>query len=180
GLAGADGHARAGAAAELPAAARLQLDVVDLHPRRHAAQRHAVADARLRVLAAHQPVAGLEPLGGQDVALLAVLVLQQGDAGRAVGVVLDGDDRGPDVVLAALEVDDAVHPLVAAAAEARGDDALVVAPALLGLGLQQGLLRLALAVGDLGEVTHRGAAAAGGRRLVFANAHDGFPGARPA
>ena len=35
--------------------------------------------------------------------------------------------------LRALEVDDAVHPLVAAATEARADDALVVAAALLGL-----------------------------------------------
>ena len=49
------------------------------------------------------------------------------------GIVLDGDDRGPDVVLVALEVDDAVHLLVAAAAEARADDALVVAAALLRL-----------------------------------------------
>ena len=41
---------------------------------------------------------------------------------------------------------------MAAAAEARRDDALVVAPALSGLGLQQRLLRLFLAVGDLREV----------------------------
>src|SRR5262249_3144357 len=79
--------------------------------------------------------------------------------------------RGPDVVLAPLEVDDAVHPLGAAAPEAGADDALVVAPALLGPGLEQRLLRLLLPVGDVGEVAHRAASAARRRRLVLANAH---------
>src|SRR5262249_30579026 len=135
-------------------------------------QRHADAGARFVPLAADDPVARLQPVGRQDVGLLAVLVLQQGDAGGAVGVVLDGQDVGPDVVLAALEVDDAVHALVAAAAEAHGDDALVVAAALLLLRPQQGLLRpVLLAVRQVGEVADRALAPARRRRFVFANAH---------
>src|SRR5262249_44817847 len=155
-LAGGDDGAGAGAAAQLAAVAGLQLHVVDAHARRHLAQRHAVADARLdALLAADDLVVLLEPFGGQDVRLGAVLVLEEGDAGGAVGVVLDRHHRGPDAVLAALEVDDAVHALGAAAAEAGADDALVVAPALLLVRLQQRLLRLLLAVGDVAEVAHR-------------------------
>src|SRR5262249_13147722 len=87
-----------------------------------------------------------------------------------VGVVLDGDDRGRAVVLAALEVDQAVHALVAAAPEARRDDALVVAAALLLERDAQRLLGLLFAVGDLRKVGDRRAPAAGGRRLVVADA----------
>src|SRR5438552_491874 len=97
----------------------------------HAGRAARVPAAGRPALAAEDLVARLQPLGGQDVRLLAVLVLQQGDPGRPVGVVLDADHRGPDVVLAALEVDDAVPPLVPAAAEPGADDPLVVAAALL-------------------------------------------------
>src|SRR5262249_49369023 len=130
-----------------------------------------VAHARLDLLAADHLVVRLEPFRGEDVGLLAVGVLQQRNTGGAVRVVLDGDDRGPDAVLAALEVDDAVLPLVAAAAEAGADDALVVAAALLGVRLQQRLLRLLLGVGQLREVADAALAPAGGRRFVFADAH---------
>ena len=64
-----------------------------------------------------------EPLRGEDVALLAVGVVQQGDVAAAVGVVLDRRDLGRDAVLAALEVDPAVAALGAAAAMAAGDAA---------------------------------------------------------
>src|SRR5262249_23653577 len=146
-LAGGQRRRAAGAAAQLPAVAGLELDVVDRHAQGHLAQRHGVPDARLDVLAGDDAVARLQPLRRQDVRLLAVLVAQQRDAGRAVRVVLDGDHRRPDAVLLALEVDDAVHPLGASPAEARGHDALVAAPALLLHRPQQRLLR-PLARGD--------------------------------
>ena len=88
-------------AADLAAAARLHLDVVDRHAQRDLPQRQAVADARLGLGAAHHVVARLQPVRGEDVRLLAVLVLEQGDAGRAVRVVLDRDDRGRHAVLLA-------------------------------------------------------------------------------
>ena len=59
-----------------------------------------------------------KPVGSQDVSLLAVDVVQQGDAGRAIRIVLDRIDLGRDAVLVALEVDQPVPPLVAAAADA--------------------------------------------------------------
>src|SRR3954454_14767872 len=60
---GAEGRRAAGAAGELAAVAGLHLDVVDRHAQRDLAQRQAVADARLGVLAAHQLVADLQPRG---------------------------------------------------------------------------------------------------------------------
>ena len=79
-------------------------------------------------------VANLQALRVKDVALLAVNVVQQSDAGRAVGIVLDGCNLGGHAVLVALEVDDAVTALVAAALVTGGDAAVVVATSLLGQG----------------------------------------------
>src|SRR4029079_18971657 len=70
-------------------------------------------------------------------------VVQQRDARRAVGVVLDGRHLRRDAVLVPLEVDDAVALLVAAAPPPRRELALVVAPAARVLALGQGLLRSA-------------------------------------
>src|SRR5262249_11975910 len=59
-----------------------------------------------------------------------------------------------------------------AAAEPSGDDALVVAAALLRLGLQERLLRpVLLAVGQVGEIADRALSASRRRRLVLTNAH---------
>ena len=74
-------------------------------------------------------VAHLEAVGREDVALLAVGVVEERDARRAVGIVFDRGDRGRHADLVALEVDDAVALLVTAAAEAAGDAAVVVAAA---------------------------------------------------
>ncbi len=60
------------------------------------------------------------------------------------GIVLQPLDLAGDIELAALEVDDAIGLLVAAAAEANGNAAGVVAAALLGLADGQRLDRLAL------------------------------------
>src|SRR5207302_4902034 len=86
----------------------------DGRPHRDVAERQRVAGTDLRALAALQHVADLHPGRGDDVALLAVEVVEQRDAGVAVGVVLDGGHLGRHAVLAALEVDDAVTLLVAA------------------------------------------------------------------
>ncbi len=76
-----------------------------------------------------------------DVALFAIGVVQQGDACRAIGIVLDrGDGRGnPELV--ALEVDDAQLALVSAAAMPDGQVAGVAAAAGALLGLGQRLVR---------------------------------------
>src|SRR6478735_3919183 len=162
--------ARTGGAGDLGAATGTELDRV--HDRTHGdvAQRQAVARLDVGARTVLDRVALLELVRRQDVALLAVRVVQERDARRAVGVVLDVSDLGRDAVLVvATEVDDAVRTLVTAALVAGGDPALVVAAALLGQRPGQGLLRRG--PGDLDEVGDRRAATARGGRLVLANGH---------
>src|SRR4051794_14924250 len=88
--------------AHAPAGAGLELDVVHGRPDRDVAEGQGVPRPDLRALAALQAVADLHAGRGEDVALLAVDVVEQGDAGVAVRVVLDGRHLGGDAVLFAL------------------------------------------------------------------------------
>src|SRR3546814_20320838 len=87
------------------------------------------SDLDVRALAGDDGVADRQALRRQDVALLAVRVLDERDEGAAVGIVLQPRDLGRHVELAPLEVDDAVEPLVAAATAPRRDAAEIVAAA---------------------------------------------------
>ena len=162
------GHV-AGRAHQLRALAGIQLDVVDDGAHGDGRERQAVARLDVGVGAVHDGVAHLEALGGDDVALHAVLILDQGDVGRAVGVVLEGLDRRGDVELVALEVHHAVLGAVAAAVMAHGDAAGVVAAAVVLHRLEQAPLGL-----DLGKdrvIGDRHAAAARSSRFVLFNGH---------
>ena len=128
-----------------------------------------VAGADVDVLARLDRLADAQPKRRQDVALLAVGVMQKRDPGRAVGVVLDRVHAGRNPVLAALEVDDPVAALVPAAAVAGRDAAVDVSPGLLRERCEQRLLGLGLR--DLLEVGHRHEAAAGRGGLEFADGH---------
>src|SRR2546423_9546101 len=105
----------------------------------------------------------------KDVALLAVLVLDQRDARSAVRIVLDLTHRCSHPVLVALEVDDAIHALVTAADATHGDVPVIVASAGLLERLQQRLL--AVVARDLREVGNRAKPRALGYRLELTNAH---------
>src|SRR6266542_4873446 len=159
----------AGGAAQLGAAAGAQLDGVHHGAHRDAAQWQGVARLDVRALARLHQVTHVEPVGGEDVALLAVQVVEQGDAGGAVGVVLDRRDLGRHAVLVAAEVDDPVAALVATAAVPRGDAAVHVAATRRRRRRQQRLLRARL--GDLGEVGPGSGAPPGRRWLVVADTH---------
>src|SRR3989442_13635744 len=114
-------------------------------------------------------VAAREALRGQDVALLAVGVVQQRDAGGPVRVVLDRRPLGRNAELLAPEVDPPIAALMPAALPPVGDMALVVAPARAVQRLEQGLLRLALR--DLGEVGDRAEPRARRHRSKLSDAH---------
>src|SRR5690606_199612 len=130
----------AGGADHLAALADLELDVVDHGAERHLAERQRAPDVDRRVLARHHLVADRQVSRPEDVALLAGRVVQQRDARRAVRVVLDRGDLRRHAVLVAAEVDLAVAPLVAAAAEPDRLLALVVPAAALLLALGEGLV----------------------------------------
>src|SRR5699024_257736 len=167
-------HGGAGAAGDLRAAAGAELDRVHDGAQRDVAQRQVVAGLDVRPGTVLDPVA-LTQLGRrEDVPLLAVQVVQQRDAGGAVGVVLDVSDLGAHAVLVVTtEVDHAVGPLVAAAPVTGRDATVVVATAGLGQRTDQRLLRRG--PGDLDEVGATRAATTGRGRLALTNCHVGFP-----
>src|SRR5215212_6397626 len=165
--------AGSGGAAKLSTATRGQLHVVDDRTGRDVLERKRVADADLGFgTALHRRPDG-ESVRRQDVALLAVDVVQQRDVGGAVRVVLDMRDLRRDAVLAALEVDATVETLGAATAVAGGLAAARVAPAGLRQTLDERFLRLA--AGDLGEVGIGDEAPARARRLRLADRHYSVP-----
>ena len=167
-----------GAATELRTAAGAHLHRVHDGTDGDVAQRQRVAHADVSALTGLEHVADLQALGGQDVALLTVDVVQQGDAGGAVRVVLDGRDLRRHAVLRPPEVDPAVPALVPAALVARGDATVHVAAGLLGVRTRERLVR---AVGRDGrEVRHAHATAAGCRRFVLADPHGEAPSSRKA
>jgi hypothetical protein len=91
-----------------------------------------------------QHVADLDPERRHDVGLLAVAVMQERDARRAVGIVLDGSDLGRHAVFGPLEVDPPVHDLMPATAMAHGDVPIEVAAGDPLLRLEQRLFRTLL------------------------------------
>src|SRR5690349_818789 len=159
----------AGASRELAALAGLQLDVVHERARRDALERERVPGFDVGAGAGLDRRADLQPSRSEDVGLRPVGVVEERDAGRAVGVVLDRSHLRRHTVLDALEVDLAVAALVPAALVAPGDAAVRVAATALLQRLDQALLRLALR--DLVERRDRHEAAAGRRRLVLADGH---------
>src|SRR4051812_9988114 len=162
-------HARAGGACHLTAPAGLQLHVVHERARRDVLERERVARLDVGADAGLHDRADADAGRREDVALEAVRVVQQRDARRAVRVVLDRGHLRRHAVLGALEVDDAIAALVAAALVARRDATRVVAAALLRQLLGERLLGPRLR--DFREVGHRHVAAARARRLEPAYRH---------
>src|SRR5262249_2202422 len=167
------GRTAPGTAADLAAAAGLHFDVVNRHAEGDPRQRQAVADAGLAARPGRNRVSGLKTVWGRDVRLLAVRVLDQGDAGRPIRIVFDRQHVCGDAVLAVpLEINQAVHLLVPAAAEPDGDQPLVVAAALLLARDEERLFRPVLArVRAVGEVADSRSAGARGCRFVESDAH---------
>ena len=128
-----------------------------------------VAGLDVRVGTSHDNVTDLQAVRSQDVALDAVLVLDEGDESGAVRIVLQRLDGGGDIKLVALEVDDTVLDAVAAAVMADGDLAGVVAAGMLLLGFEQAALRVNL--GQDTVISNSHATAAGGSRLVLLDSH---------
>src|ERR671936_1228411 len=168
-LLGHELHAGPCRAGHLRAAAGLELDGVDDCPHGDVAERERVARADLRPIAGHQGIAHRQPVGSEDVALLAVAVVEQRDPRAAVGVVLDVGDLRRDAVLVATEVDLTVPALVPATLVTGGDPALVVPTGLRATLVQEGLLRTS--PGELVEPGDARAPASGRGRLVLADRH---------
>src|SRR3954453_22549561 len=161
-------------AGDLGAATGTELDGVNNGADGDVPQRQVVAGLDVGRGAALHGVALLQPGRRQDVALLAVGVVQQRDPRGAVRVVLDVRDLGRHAVLVGpAEVDHPVGALVPAALVPRGHLAVDVAPTATVQRPDQRLL--GVVTGDLGEVGHAGATAPWRRRLVLADSHPAVP-----
>jgi len=162
--------ARTRRARDLGAATGAKLDRVHNRADRDVAKRQVVAGLDVSRRTRLDAIA-LRQLGRRDdVALLAVGVVQQRDPSGAVRVVLDVRDLGRHAVLVVTtEVDDAVRALVTATLVTNGDPAVHVAAALAVQRTDERLL--GSGARDLGEVGDRGSAATRSCGLVLANAH---------
>ena len=87
---------RASAAYQLGTLADLQLDVVYRSTNRDILQGQGVADLDISIGAGNDRCANLQAIRSQDVALLAVCIVEQSDARAAVRIVLDRRDAGGD------------------------------------------------------------------------------------
>src|SRR5664279_4834171 len=77
----------AGRTRDLPALTNLDLDIVDDGADRNIADRHGIARLHVGMFRCDHLVAGAKALRRQDIGQFAVLVLDEGDEGGAVGVV---------------------------------------------------------------------------------------------
>src|SRR4051812_7162821 len=161
--------AGAGAARHLAPPAGLELDVVHERAGGDVLERQRIPGTDVGGRARLDDGADTQPRRSEDVALRAVGVVEQRDPRRAVRVVLDRGDLRGHAVLLALEVDDAVAPLVATALVPHRQAPVVVAAALLRQLLGERLLGLRLR--DVVERRDRHEAAARRRRLELANRH---------
>jgi hypothetical protein len=129
----------------LTAATGGELKIVDGAADRNRLQGKRVTNLRGGRRAAGNSLANRDADRGDDVSLLAIGVLQEGQAGGTHRIVFDRGDRRFHAMLAALEIDDADLLLVTAADATGGDPAIHIAATglladfhkrLLGLGLR--------------------------------------------
>src|SRR6476660_1686076 len=164
----------AGGAAHLGAATRAQFNCVDYGTDRDVAQRQVVAGLDVSVGTCFHGVTLGQLVRGDDVTLGAINVVQEGDASRAVRIVLDFGNAGVDAVLVvATEVDQTVLALVATTLVTGRDLTGVVTATLFREGTYQRLFRRRPR--DFGEVRYARGTTARGSRLVFADSHNLFP-----
>ena len=157
----------AGGTNQLGALAGMHFHIVDHGTDGNVGNGQAVAGLNVGSGGGQNLVAGLQAHRGNDIALLAIFILNQSDVGAAVGIVLQLQDSGFHVHLVALEVDDAVLALFAAAAMTDGDAAIAVATSVLLQHLGQACLGLGVLVDAVKAVNSHVSAGRGGRLKSF-------------
>ena len=90
-----------------------------------------IADLGLRLGAGQQGIAHLKRRRREDVPLFAIRIMQERDAGRAVGIILDFRYLGGNTPLVTLEINDAVALFVATTTMTNGNPSVTVATRLL-------------------------------------------------
>src|SRR5262245_53719578 len=142
----------AGGANQLAAAARIQLNVVHHRARRNVPELQRIAGKDVGLIAGAHRCSDLETDWVQDVALVAIRIVQQRNVRAAVWIVFDRRNLGRNPILVAPEVYLAVLLLVSAAAVPNHHFAVVVAAARTLFRLEEPLFRRLL--GDFVLVEH--------------------------
>ena len=101
---------------------------MDHRAERNILQGQGIAHHNISVWPGDDLVANLKSKWIQNVAFLAVRIVQQADKRRAVGVVFYGSDAARDCCLVALEVDETIVAFVTAAPMPDREPTQVVAP----------------------------------------------------
>ena len=159
-----------GRANQLGAAAGMHLDIVDHSTNGDVGNGQAVAGLDVGSGGGEDLVACVQAHGSDDITLLAILILHQSDVGAAVGIVLQLQDSGFHIHLVALEVDDTVLALLAAAAMTDGDAAIAVATSILLQHFGEACLGLGVLV-DAVKAVDSHVSAGGCGRLKSFNRH---------
>src|SRR5690606_2900550 len=163
-------HGGAGAASNLSTLAGLQFDRVNGATHRNIAQRQTVTCLDRRFSTRYQLIASSHALRRDDVATLAIGILQQSNMSGTVRIVFDTLNDGRNAILVATKVDQTVVLLMTAPTMTRGDATIVVTSTGLALLLEQGRIRSTLVQVRANDLYDE--AAASGSRFTFNNCHD--------
>ncbi|MNN55297.1 hypothetical protein D3C81_1701660 [compost metagenome] len=118
-------------------------------------------------------ISNLQTLGSQDIALLTIHIVDQGDVSGTVRIILDCSNFAGYVIFVPFEVDNPVLLFVTAALVANRDLTLVITACLFGQGSKQRFLRFRRR--DFLESGYGHGAACRRRWLIRFDRHLDFP-----
>jgi hypothetical protein len=95
--------------------------------------------------------------------------MDESNAGRAVGIVLDRRNLSGNALLVTLEIDDTIATLVASTPVTHSDASTVVPATIAGPGVQQGFF--GTAAGNFRKIRHAHAASTVGSGFVLLDSH---------
>jgi hypothetical protein len=107
----------AGAANQLTALSGLQLDIMDRGSQWHTGQWQRIPNTDLGSQTSLHHIANLEPDRSQDITLLAILVVHQGNASRTIRVVFQRGNGARDARLIPLKINLPIETLMPAPTE---------------------------------------------------------------
>src|SRR6266404_7303354 len=119
---------RSGRPGHLPALSGTQFYVMDLCAQRNIDKRQRVPGKNIGFGPAHNRFTYFKTRRGNDVALLAVEVRDQGDVSRTIWIVFNLADTSGHAFLVTLKINDAIKTLVTAATTTNRDSTVVVPP----------------------------------------------------
>src|SRR5690554_248158 len=129
----------AGAASNLPTTTFLELDVVNHATQRNVLQRNSIANGYFSFRTAHELGAHFQSFRSDDIALFAIHIVQERNAGCAIRIIFNACHFGRNPDLITLEINDAIVLTMSATTMTASDAATIVASAGLGFGFEKRL-----------------------------------------